>query len=223
MKDFKAEKIKNLLKKIWLMEFHKFCMEYLPDTSKAMMDNLLKFESDCMTLQIIYNSLDIKALVDARGREGERRRYINALGHLYPDRDKLLTDADSYEKLKEAVKNTAYEPMLQQVTDVPNKDKGNEFSSQGKSIDDVMFIEKSKRLSQAFENQFHHGVFYSYLKLKEQEIKNIIWLAELVSIGVPRQLPGWNKFVVPFRYHNDEGGQNWAKKMRDLNLTKTKY
>jgi hypothetical protein len=26
MKDFKAEKIKNLLKKIWLMEFHKFCM-----------------------------------------------------------------------------------------------------------------------------------------------------------------------------------------------------
>lgn len=76
------------------------------------MDNLLKFESDCMTLQIIYNSLDIKALVDARGREGERRKYINALGHLYPERDKLLTDADSYEKLKDAVKNTPYEPML---------------------------------------------------------------------------------------------------------------
>lgn len=26
MKDFKAEKIKNLLKKIWLTEFHKYCM-----------------------------------------------------------------------------------------------------------------------------------------------------------------------------------------------------
>jgi len=25
-----------------------------------------------------------------------------------------------------------------------------------------------------------------------------------VSIGVPRQLPGWNKFVLPFKYHNDE-------------------
>jgi hypothetical protein len=56
--------------------------------------------------------LDIKALVDARGREGERRRYINALGHLYPDRDKLLTDADTYEKLKDAVRATPYEPML---------------------------------------------------------------------------------------------------------------
>ena len=55
-----------------------------------------------------------------------------------------------------------------------------------KTLDDVMFIEKSKRYSQAFENQFHYGVFYSYLKLREMEIKNIVWLAELVSIGVPR-------------------------------------
>jgi V-type H+-transporting ATPase subunit d len=49
-----------------------------------------------------------------------------------------------------------------------------------------MFVEKSKRYSMAFENGFHYGVFYAYLKLKEMEIKNVIWLAELVSIGVPR-------------------------------------
>jgi hypothetical protein len=53
---------------------------------------------------------------------------------LYPDRDKLLTDSDTYEKLKDAVKATPYEAMLAQVTDVPNKEKGNEFSSAGKSI-----------------------------------------------------------------------------------------
>jgi len=144
-------------------------------------------------------------LSDARGREGERKKYINALGHLYPDRDKLLTDADTYEKLKEAVRSTPYEAMLSKVTDAPSsKEKGNEFSSAGKSIDDVMFTERSRKLSMAFEQQFHYGVFYAYLKLKEQEIKNIIWLAELVSIGVPRQLPGWNKYVLPFKYHNDE-------------------
>ena len=133
MKDFKAEKIKNLLKKIWIMEFHRFCMAYLPDTSKQILDDLLKFESDCMTIQIIYNSLDIKGLSDARGREGERKKYINALGHLYPERDKLLTDADTYEKLKEAVKSTPYERMLGRVTDAPSKEKGNEFSSSGRS------------------------------------------------------------------------------------------
>lgn len=208
MKDYKAEKIKNMLKKIWLAEFHKYCMENLNDTSKAVMDDLLKHESDCMTIQIIYNSLDIKGLSDVRGREGERRKYINNLGYLYPDRDRELTDADSFEKLRDAVKGFEYERMMAQVTDVPSKDRAPEFSSSGKSIDDVMFVEKSKRYSMAFEGGFHYGVFYSYLKLKEMEIKNVIWLAELVSIGVPRQLPGWNKYVLPFKYHKDETHQN---------------
>jgi len=31
MKDFKAEKIKNLLKKIWITEFHKYCINNLCD------------------------------------------------------------------------------------------------------------------------------------------------------------------------------------------------
>jgi hypothetical protein len=50
MKDFKAEKIKNLLKKIWLNEFHNYCMDNCSDVSKEVMDDLLKFESDCMTI-----------------------------------------------------------------------------------------------------------------------------------------------------------------------------
>jgi len=42
------------------------------------------------------------------------------------------------------------------------------------------------------------------VKLREQEIKNVTWLAELVTMQVNRNLPGWNKYVVPFMYHNDE-------------------
>lgn len=205
MRDYKAEKIKNMLKKIWLADFHKYCMENLPgDVSREVMDDLLKFESDCMTIQIIYNSLDINGLVDARGREVERRNYINSLGYLYPDKDRELNDADSFDKLKQAVKGYEYEHMLDQVSEGA---RGAEFNAAGKSIDDVMFVEKAKRYSMAFENGFHYGVFYSYLKLREMEIRNLVWLAELVSIGVPRQMPGWNKYILPFKYHKEENAQ----------------
>ena len=71
-------------------------------------------------------------------------------------------------------------------------------------IDEVMLKETSKRFSEAFEDGFHFAAFYSFLKLKEQEIKNVTWLAELVTMQVNRNLPGWNKYVVPFMYHQDE-------------------
>ena len=103
MKDYKQEKTKNLLMKIWLGEMYKFCTTKLEGPSREIMEDLLKFESDCMTIQIIYNSLGNRELTEAKGREAERKQYIHLLGKLYPGRDKELTQADTIDKLKSAV------------------------------------------------------------------------------------------------------------------------
>jgi hypothetical protein len=60
--------------------------------------------------------------------------FLSLLGYLYPDRDRELTEADTLDKLRDAMKGFEYEKMLNQVTDDPTKEKASEFSSQGKSI-----------------------------------------------------------------------------------------
>jgi len=32
-----------------------------------------------------------------------------------------------------------------------------------------------------FTQQFHYGIFYAYLKLREQEVRNLMWLSECIA------------------------------------------
>jgi len=50
MRDYKPAKIQHLIKKIWMNEFHYYCENTLSGGSKDMMNDLLRFESDCMTI-----------------------------------------------------------------------------------------------------------------------------------------------------------------------------
>ena len=99
MQDYSLQQIQLRVRKIWLHELYEFCDTQLLETSRAVMLDLLKFESDLMTIQIIANSLSFSGLVDARGREAERRKYISKIGYLYPDRSEMLSNVSDFKSL----------------------------------------------------------------------------------------------------------------------------
>ena len=65
-----------------------------------------------------------------------------------------------------------------------------------------MFEELIRRYSIAFEQQFHYACFYAYIKIKEQEIKNIIWFADLTQVKRDKDAHGKlsKAYILPFSY-----------------------
>ena len=120
MKDYRPEKIKILLKKIWLSELYDYTHKYLNGDSITILSDLLKFESDCQSLQVILNTLGSKKVTN---QAVERQKYINNIGYLVPDRIRQLIDADSLLKVKEAVAPfTLYREMLEPIQDMKEGD-----------------------------------------------------------------------------------------------------
>lgn len=62
------------------------------------------------------------------------------------------------------------------------------YDSGMKSLEDFLYANCVKQCELAFDMQLHFGVFYSWVKLKEQEIRNIAWIADMVMHKVLTQI-----------------------------------
>jgi len=162
------EIVRNSLYKYYLEDFDRYCTEEIGGITGAVMTNLLAFEADRRTINITINSLGTEL------QKEDRLNLYPKLGLLYPHAFRALSEVQEIDDipkiLTEFLDNKEYANIIRSVTS----------SVDGRTLEDNFFDFEVRQHQIVFEQQFNYGLFYAYFKLKEQEIRNILWISECI-------------------------------------------
>jgi len=186
IEEVEIEIIKSSLIKYWIEDFSYYVGKLGGDTAEIMGD-LLKVRADTNAINITLNSFGTP-LNEPAMRSSDRKRLYPAVGHLYPTGTSMLTDVSSEEELGRVLE------LFPQYSSIWNI----HASGGNKSIDDAFYERDVESLELAFEGQMHFASFYAYVKLKEQEIRNLVWITECILQAQKDEI---NKFVPVFSHH----------------------
>jgi len=173
------EIMKNILKKAWLEDFHAFCIS-TGGTTAEVMGHMLKMEADYRVMLVTMNALNTP-LGSANQKHDRDALYPN-FGYLFPEGAQKIRAA-----FNETTVRAALDPYAQYVKLFDECKDFYEGSGKKpgatKSIEDLVYVQNVSMYELAFEQQYHYGVIYAWTKLREQEIRNLEWIANMIVLN----------------------------------------
>ncbi|KAH0559643.1 H(+)-transporting V0 sector ATPase subunit d [Trichoglossum hirsutum] len=186
--ELNIEIIRNTLYKSYLEDFYHFVNNHpdLKGTPTAeVMSEILEFEADRRSINITLNSFGTEL------SKADRKKLYPNFGKLYPEGTLMLSRADDVEGVRVAVDGVNDYRTFFDATGLGQGsglggsggvgNMGGGGSSEGKSLEDMFYQKEMEIAKGAFTRQFTYAVVFAWVKLREQEIRNITWIAECIA------------------------------------------
>ena len=177
--EMNIEIIRSALFKAYLEDFHAF-VQGLGGVTGEVMSEILAFEADRRSINITLNSFGTELSTD------DKKKLYPSFGQLHPEGIDKLLKADDVDMVRAAVE--FYPPF-----DTMFADTG--YDTSDAALENKFIAHEIHLHNESFHQQFHLGIFYSFLKLKEQEIRSVIWLAECIAQGQKDQMSSFQVLV----------------------------
>jgi len=186
--DLNIEIIRNTLYKAYLEDFYRFCTSIGGPTADVM-HQILAFEADRRTLNITVNSLKTELSKE------QRAKLFPTIGRLFPDGNNSLAKADEIDQVRQACDYISEYRSFFDNSGAGLSNGDTDESSVVSRLEDKFFATEVHLNKLSFLQQFQFGVFFSYVKLKEQEIRSLTWIAECIAQDAKDRI---NDFIPTF-------------------------
>mgnify|MGYP006133589139 CR=1 FL=1 len=194
LRDTSSNVVTNLLQRFYLEDFYAFCQSLGGETAEVMGD-ILEQRADHRSIKIVKNT--IGTVLAKPNNFRDRAMLFPSFGKLYP---MLLEEHDVTTARRIGFVPIDSLPMLKHsLSCFPEfKSLANSEIMDGRGDLEHYCYEREVKLCElAFEGQFHYGMFYAYFRLREQEIRNVEYIARMTLLRTPEEM---KDNVIPIFY-----------------------
>jgi V-type H+-transporting ATPase subunit d len=159
--------INDMLKKLWLEDFYEYTQSLGGETAKVMKE-LLEYEADRRAIAIMINSFSTP--LNEPSRRDDRQKLFASFGKLYPEGIAQFPNVGDTNSLGAVLENySEYYELWDRA------------QREGLEIEDLLYEREVYLNRFGFDGQSHFACFWSFVKLKEQEKRNIFWITECIN------------------------------------------